>query len=362
MTVMKMILGATTALAMGTLSAQAGGIERSAFSPAFLFENGNYFEMAFGAVSPSVSGVALGVGSGDMASSYTTISGSLKYQITDEFAIGVIVDQPVGVDVAYPGGTGYFFDGSNAEVNSLQVSLLGHYRFSPNFSTYAGLRAVRTDGMVDNVNLGPTTGGLPIYDMTTSKETDYGYVLGVAYERPDIALRVSLTYISEVTHDFAATDNLPFPGAVGFSTTIPQGVNLDFQTGIAKDTLLFGSIRWRDWSEFTIAPRGGLVPLSTDNKDTVTYSLGLGRRFNESFSGLVSVAHEGAGGGTVGNLGPTDGFTSLTLAGIYTAPSGMKVTVGASYGWIGDATTSGIGGQFTDNNFVGVGVRVGYSF
>lgn len=356
MAVMKKILGATTALVVGTLSAQAGGIERATFNPAFLFENGNYFEVAFGSVSPSVSGVALGVASGDMASSYNTISGSVKYQITDEFAIGVVVDQPVGVDVAYPGGTGYFFSTSTAEVNSLQVSVLGHYRFSPNFSAYGGVRAVRTDGMVDNVNLG----GGPIYDMSTSTETDYGYVVGVAYERPDIALRVALSYVSEVTHDFTASDSFG-PGA-GFATTLPQSVNLDFQTGVAADTLVFGSIRWRDWSEFTIAPRGGAIPLSTDNKDTVSYTLGVGRKFSDSFSGLASIGYEGAGGGAVGNLGPTDGYRSLTLAGIYTAPTGMKVTVGASYGWLGDATTSGIGGRFTDNNFVGVGVRVGYSF
>lgn len=356
MAVMKKILGATTALVVGTLSAQAGGIERTTFNPAFLFENGNYFEVAFGSVSPSVSGVALGVSSGDMASSYNTISGSVKYQITDEFAIGVVVDQPVGVDVAYPGGTGYFFSTSSATVNSLQLSVLGHYRFSPNVSAYAGVRAVRTDGIVDNVNLG----GGPTYDMTTSTETDYGYVVGVAYERPDIALRVALSYVSEVTHDFTASDSLG-PGA-GFATTIPQSVNLDFQTGVAADTLVFGSIRWRDWSEFTIAPRGGAIPLSTDNKDTVSYTLGVGRKFSDSFSGLASVGYEGAGGGTVGNLGPTDGYRSLTLAGIYTAPTGMKVTVGASYGWVGDATTSTIGGRFTDNNFVGVGVRVGYSF
>lgn len=360
MAVMKRILGATTALVVGTLSAQAGGIERTGFNPAFLFENGNYFEVAFGSVSPSVSGVALGVNSGDMASTYSTISGAVKYQLTDEFALGVVIDQPVGVDVGYPGGTTYFFNTTSAEVNTLQVSVLGHYRFSPNFSAYGGLRAVRTDGMVDNVNLGATTGNLPTYDMSTSKELDYGYVVGVAYERPDIALRVSLSYISEVTHNFTASDS--FGAGAGFATTIPQGVNLDFQTGVAADTLVFGSIRWRDWSEFTIAPRGGTVPLSTDNKDTVSYTLGVGRKLSESFSALASVGYEGPGGGAVGNLGPTDGYKSLTLAGIYTAPTGMKVTVGASYGWLGDATTSGINGRFTDNNFVGVGVKIGYAF
>ncbi len=355
MRVMKKIFAATTALVVGTLSAQAGGIERSAFNPAFMYEQGNYFELSFGAVSPDVSGVALGASSGDMAKSYTTISGSVKYQITDEFALGIVVDQPVGVDVAYPGGTGYFFTTSSADVSALQLSVIGQYRFSPNLSVYGGLRAQRVEGTVDNVNLG----GGPVYDMTTSTEVDYGYVVGVAYERPDIALRVSLSYISEITHDFTATDS--FGAGADFSTTVPQGLNLDFQTGIAADTLLFGSVRWRDWSEFQIVPRG-TIALASNYEDTISYSLGVGRRFSDAFSASASVGYEPASGGLAGNLGPTDGYTSLTLAGVYTAPTGIKVTVGASYGWIGDATTSSIGGQFTDNNYVGVGVRVGYSF
>lgn len=359
MVMMRTLFGATTALAIGTLTAQAGGIERSAFTPAFLFEKGNYFEVTFGSVSPDISGTALGANSGDMAKSYTNLSASVKYQITEDFALGVVFDQPTGVDVAYPGGTGYFFTTSSATVSSHQLSLIGHYRFSPQFSVYGGLRAARAEGIVDNVNLGAATGNLPTYDMSTSTEVDYGYVVGVAYERPDIALRVALSYISEVTHDFTATDSFG-PGA-GFSTTVPQGVNLDFQTGIAADTLLFGSIRWRDWSEFSIKPRG-TIALAADYKDTTTYTLGVGRRFSDSFSGLASVTHEPAVGGTAGNLGPTDGYTSLTLAGIYTAPTGIKVTVGASYGEIGDATTSGINGRFTDNSFVGVGVKVGYNF
>lgn len=359
MAVIRTIFAATTALVVGTLSAQAGGIERSAFNPGFLFEAGNYFELSFGAVSPDVSGVALAANSGDMASSYTTISGSVKYQITDQFALGIVVDQPVGVDVAYPGGTGYFFSTSSAEVSALQLSVIGHYRFSPNFSVYGGLRSQRVEGTVDNVNLGAATGNLPTYDMTTSAEVDYGYVIGAAYERPDIALRVSLSYISEITHSFEASDS--FGAGAGFSSTVPQGLNLDFQTGIAADTLLFGSIRWRDWSEFQIVPRG-TIALAGNYEDTISYSLGVGRRFSDSFSASASVGYEPAAGGLSGNLGPTDGYKSLTLAAVYTMPTGMKMTVGASHGWIGDATTSGIGGQFTDNTFTAVGVRVGYSF
>ena len=34
----------------------------------------------------------------------------------------------------------------------------------------------------------------------------------------------------------------------------PQSVQLDFQTGVAPKTLVFGYVRWVDWSEFSISP------------------------------------------------------------------------------------------------------------
>jgi len=365
----KTIAGAAGALTLSTMAAQAGGIERSTFNPGFMFESGNYFEMTFGSVSPSVSGigptVVFGgpVASGDMAGSYTTASASLKQQVTDKLALGLIFDQPVGVNVAYPTGTNYFFNGANAEVTAEQLTLLGLYRLSENVSVYGGLRAQKAQGTVNDVRINVPPPGPPLfvaYDMQTQSDTAYGYVLGAAYERPEIALRIALSYVSEMTHDFQATDNLG-PGNVDFSSTIPQSWNLDFQTGVAANTLVFGSIRWREWSQFNIIPRG-VIELSSDNTDTVTYSLGVGRKFSDTFSGSLSVGHEAGAGLPVGNLGPTDGYTSVTLAGVYTSPNGIKVTVGASRGWLGDATTSGIGGVFADNSFTGAGVRIGYSF
>lgn len=359
MSVIKSAFGATTALVLGTLSAQAGGIERNVFNPGFLFQSGNWVELSFGVVSPDVSGGIGPLQSGDMVETYSTFSGAIKQQLTDSFALGLVVDQPTGVDVSYPTGTGYPFAGTTATINTVQVSVLGHYRFSERVSAYGGLRAERAKGDVVVTPLGP-------YRMSTNNDLAYGFVIGAAYEIPEIALRVSLSYVSDVTHDFAATDNLA-PTPADFSTTVPQSVNLDFQTGIAKDTLLFGSVRWRDWSEFRIVPRGA-VPLSVDNKDTITYSLGVGRKFSEAFSGSVSVGYEPKVGGVAGNLGPTDGYTSLTLAGVYTTPTGMKITVGGSYGWIGDATTDVNGAApgglttFADNNFTAFGVKVGWNF
>ncbi|GAB5436920.1 hypothetical protein [Falsiruegeria mediterranea] len=89
--------------------------------------------------------------------------------------------------------------------------------------------------------------------MTTDAPVDFGYALGVAWERPDIAARVSLTYSSAMEHTLLESESLnpPPPVPAGTLVTVPasstietpQSVNLDFQTGIAPDTLLFGSVR-----------------------------------------------------------------------------------------------------------------------
>jgi long-subunit fatty acid transport protein len=147
-------------------------------------------------------------------------------------------------------------------------------------------------------------------------------------------------------------------------------VNLEFQSGVAKDTLVFGSIRWVDWSNFRIAPNvystltGGGALVSYD-KDTITYSLGVGRRLNDNWAVSASVGYEKAGGGFSANLGPTDGKKSLTLAAVYTRDN-MKITGGVSYVKVGDAQTTLGGGipasNFTSNKAVGFGIKVGYSF
>ena len=74
------------------------------------------------------------------------------------------------------------------------------------------------------------------------------------------------------------------------------------------------------------------------------------------------LGYEKASGQTTGNLGPTDGFRSIALAGTYQATENVKVTLGVRYVDIGDATTRDIGGKFTGNSGWGAGVRVGVSF
>ncbi|MDB5660870.1 MAG: hypothetical protein JWS10_3485 [Cypionkella sp.] len=369
---MKHIITAVGALAMTTTLAQAGGVDRSGQSVASIFESGNYVEFSFGRVSPDVSGTSSanlgpfgGFSSGDMARGYNQIGMAVKTKLNDHWDLGVIFDQPFGAKVDYPSGTNYFAQGSTAELNASALTTVLKYRTDNNISIFGGLRYELMDAKASV----PFVAG---YVVDSDQSSGLGYLVGVAYEKPEIALRVALTYNSKISHDFNTVESSLLTGGfdVDGKTTVdsPQSVNLEFQSGVAKDTLVFGSVRWVDWSEFVIDPTNypPADPLVFYNSDTVTYTLGVGRQFNENWSGSVAIAFEDQSGGFASNLGPHDGRTSITLGAAYTTANKLKISGGVSYIRIGDAKTTlddvNAASDFSDNSAVGVGMRISYAF
>ncbi|MEX3315551.1 OmpP1/FadL family transporter [Sulfitobacter sp. PS-8MA] len=369
---------AIPALLASTAMVQAGGIDRSGQSINALFESGRYAEFTFGAISPDTSGTAVaalgGFDSGDMTSSYMQFGAAYKADINDRLSYAVIYDQPFGADVDYPTGTNYYAQGSQADLDSHALTGLLRYKMPNNFSVHGGIRiqTIEATAAVPFVtgSAGPFAGAP--YRVDGDRDTGVGYALGFAYEKPEIAMRVSLTYNSKIKHDVDTTENSVLGGPNRSTTDIetPQSVNLEFQTGIAADTLLFGGVRWVDWSDFDISPAnygtltGGGSLVSYDD-DVFTYSLGVGRRLSDTWSVSASVGYEKSNGGFASNLGPTDGNKSLALAAVYTRDN-MKITSGIRYVNIGDAQTAIPGAapaaNFEDNDAVAFGVKVGFTF
>ncbi|WP_347313555.1 outer membrane protein transport protein [Defluviimonas sp. SAOS-178_SWC] len=362
------VLLAAGALTMGATSSFAGGLERSAQSAAILFETGKYAEFSIGNVAPDVTGNLAGVfNSGNMLGSYTTFSLGYKQPLGDNLDLAVILDQPIGADVDYPTSATYPLAGTTAQLDSMAVTGLVRYKMPSNVSVFGGVRLEYVEGTV-NIRTAPPVGPIPVsYTLQTDRDYQAGYIVGIAWEKPEIAARIALTYNSAITHslEMRESSTVTPSSVIRQDVEIPQSVNLEFQTGIAADTLLFGSVRWVDWTAFVIDPPIYNAvypprPLVSYNSDRVTYNLGIGRKFNESWSGAVLVSHEPSNGDITGNLGPTDGYTSVGLAATYTY-NNMKITGGVRYIEIGGATTT-LGAQFKDNSGIGAGVRIAYSF
>ena len=363
------ILGASAALVLAAGPALAGGIERSPQSIAPIFEPGRYLEIGLSHVNPTVSGHDLipgSPGTGDVANSYTAWSLAYKQDLTPNLSAAILVDTPFGADTLYPLGQSVMLGGTRAKVDTTSVTGILRWRGDNGFGVHGGVRMLRSKASVDlsGMAYGPFNG----YSVQFDRDTGWGWLAGISYEVPDIAARVALTYSSSIKHDFTTTQNIP-PGTPTSTTEVrtPRSWNLDFQTGIAEGTLLFGSVRWVKWSEFRVDPQPftdlvgeGLVDL----EDSTTLTLGIGRKFTEEWSGSASFTYEKRGKDLVSPLAPISGRRGITLAAIHTRDN-IKLTTGINYTWLGDAkaeTADTARAQMRDNHALSVGMRLGISF
>lgn len=385
------VLGASVAALCAT-GAVAGGIERTSNNYGLLFEDGNQVELTFSHVAPDVSGdypAALGGGStGDMAGDYTSTGVAYKGDINDRLSFGLFFNSGYGANSTYREG---FYTGLTAEWDSNQTAVILKYQASDRVSVYGGVRYVESSAdiaipgqMIRGrvAEEAAAVGGLPAaqaimalpvesfaFTATGEKDGQFGYVLGAAYEIPDIALRVGLTWESSVTHEFDTTENIAFFGVADATSTteteMPQSVSLDFQTGVAKDTLVFGKIKWSEWSEWEVRTeayeaftRGDAITGYDD--DVITWQLGVGRRFSDSFSGFARVTYEKSNDGIASRLSPTDGRISLGLGGTYTDGI-MTIRGGVEFAKLGDAEDAS-GVEFEDNTLMGLGAAMTFAF
>lgn len=158
----------------------------------------------------------------------------------------------------------------------------------------------------------------------------------------------------------------------------PQSVNLDFQTGIMADTLLFANLRWVDWQSFAIRPTlfgqatGLLVPGGVDiinyDKDQWSGTIGVGRKLNPNVSVSLAAGYDTGAGNPITPLGPTEGFKSLGL-GVRITPTytpNAELSLGYRYLWLGDAqarlSSGAIAGNFEDNTAQAFGIRMAYRY
>ena len=382
---MKRILLTTAAFGLAAGMAQAGGVDRSGQGIGIIFEQGNYAELSFGMINPDVSGTDVaGFDTQSVAGNHTLPGIAFKYDLSDQFSVALIYGQDYGADVYYPtaaAGGSPVLGGTSAVLDSDVVTGILRYKFNDNFSVHGGVRASKASGEVTLAGLAydpPGPVNLSGYNVTFDDAWGTGYLVGGAYERPEIALRVALTYFSKVTHDLdtaetfaSALPGVPAGVALPSVTSVdtPQAVNLDFQSGVAANTLAFGSIRWVDWSSFQIDPQvftaatgGGLVSL----EDTTTYTLGVGRKFNDNWSGSIFATYEPKGDPLVSPLAPTNGYKGIGVGVVYTQEK-MKITMGARYLDLGDAqpetgTPDTARANMTGNHAIALGVKVGFNF
>lgn len=394
---MKKYLGTFAIVALAPAMSAALGLDRSGSPVDLLFEDGNYAELGFGRVFPSVDGndeaVFGGQSSGNVGLNFSQADAGVKYDYNQQLSFALTFDQPYGTDVEYPDGIpgedgSLALGGTRAIVDSRAITALARYKINESFSVHGGIRyqELQADVTLGGAAYGPAA--LPTlngYRAQFDSDGDFGFLLGAAYERPDIALRVAMTYFSGTTHRLPTTEtvqginvSLLNPALSPTSTTsvdTPETLTLDFQSGIAADTLLFGSIRYARYEDTLVSPTffdAAVDPAVngsslTDIDSTYALTLGVGRRFNDRLSGSVAFGYEPSRDELVSPLAPTNGQKYVSLGLSYDVTEQMNVSGGVRYVKLGDArpetgTPDTARASFTDNDVVAVGLRVGFSF
>nr|WP_309593321.1 outer membrane protein transport protein [Moraxella osloensis] len=240
-----------------------------------------------------------------------------------------------------------------------------------NIQIYGGPTIQRLEGDVHlRGNAYKTASG---YDANITRDTAYGWMAGIAYLKPEIALKAALTYRSEIDHDVTLTENFPALGAAGVGTneitiTMPKSVNLDFQTGINPTTLLTAKARWVPWSDFAIKPTiygkaSGLNLISYDD-DAWTAEVGLGKKLSPQLAISGAVGYDSGAGNPITSLGPVEGNWNVGLGAKYNLTPEWAVSGGVKYLMFGDAKAKlpdgSIVGDFQDNDGWVYGVRLSY--
>ena len=333
----------STAVAAASLSlissvAMAGGVDRSGMDTSIIMDEGNVVELTHVSVKPTVSGTyaaALGgTATGDVAPDYSMTNLAVKMDVSDTISIAIINDEPYGSDLNWTSGA---LSGTKATIGSNATTVIGSYKLDGGMSVFAGARDTKVD-----VEAGLVIPATINYAFAKASSSATGYLAGIGFAKPEIAMKVSLTYNAKVKHTITANETVnsnPVNGTTSFY--MPSSYNLDFQTGIAENTLLFGSIRRANWTETDVAPAGYKAALnksllSYDN-DSTNYNIGLGRKFNETWSGAVTYGWESAQAGTGSPTSPTNGNKKYGVGVTYNADE-FSATLAVQHVDIGDQT------------------------
>jgi len=392
---MRVYLLSTTGLLLSASIALAGGFELQTLDTSIMYSEGNQASISTAKIDASIKGVNPAIGaasSRDVVKDQTVTNIATKFNVGENLSFGLSTYRSGSIQL--DGGNG--LNGNiapTADVNLDSTAMMAIYNLNGNFSFLGGV----TQNNIGDGNV-TTLGG----SYAVSSTSKMGYLIGVAYSMPEIALRAELTYQPQTkfatTTAFAPSaavvcaqmapldcsdlanagtyaltnDAITAAGAASVTNlSLPDTIAFNFQTGIAKDTLLTASYRKSSWGKAQIniaAP----VAITTNFDDAVSYSLGIGRKFSDNLSGSITYSKEESTGSTSDSLfAVSDGSEAISI-GLQYKKDNMAISGGISQRKVGDMTVdpgfvapnplAGSTMNYSGNTVTAMGLKVSFSF
>ncbi len=298
-------------------SAHAGGWNRGEADTDILYEDGAYV-MRGGAVyvvphrkfdtvtvrtGPTTS-ATIDSGDDSFSKSYWIPSLAFKFQATENLGCALTYTQPFGADAEY----GYDAQRAAASWGNVPYGEKGfitnEYAATCDVSMDVGKGRIHFLGGVfvqdfsyTAVNEADNLGSTQYGTLRLEDDSAFGYRFGVGYDIPEYALRAQLMYRSQVDHEsnsgsFDVQDlGVLYYPASGYGS-LPQSVKLSLQTGVAPGWMVYGSVKWTDWSvmqALNYEINGGARQDVYNWQDGWTITAGVAHAFSEKFGGTINV-------------------------------------------------------------------------
>ena len=415
--------------------AQAGGWTAGTLDSGFMYSDGNTASISVADIDHNIKAKeAKGFGATnatdvDVVKDETRTTLSIKSDIGSGLSVGLTNFRSGSIQLQ--GGASEFKSWvPDAEASVDTTAIIAAYSVNENIDVLFGLSNDRlSDTTVTTMN-----GTYNIQGGSANRA-----VLGASYAIPDIALRVSATYMpsasltvgssfSETSRvatnplngqpiantsygDFAsfaakygaagaigaAGVALPATDVDGNAAVFPAGVPaqmilagtvqpaasydsevglpetliLDFQSGIAADKLLFGSIYHAKWGDAQIVSDTGsaATKISTKFEDSTKYTLGLGGKINDKLSISATYAQEdGTGALNSSPFTVSNGTKSIALGARYTEGN-MTISGGVNMTEVGGVKITSDGketgtfiAEYGTNRVTAFGLKIAFAF
>ena len=397
--------------------AQAGGWTAGTLETGFMYSDGNSASISVANIDHNIKAKeAKGFGATnatdvDVVKDETRTTLSIKFDIGNRLSVGLTNFRSGSIQLQ-GGASEYKSWVPDAEASFDTTAIMGTYSVNENIDLLFGLSNDRlSDTTVTTMN-----GTYNIQGGSANRA-----VLGASYAIPDIALRVSATYMPSASltvgssfsetslgatnplngqpiantsyGDFASfAAKYGVAGAIGASAGpeqailagtigdvasydskigLPETLILDFQTGIAADTLLFGSIYHAKWGDAQIVSDTGsaATKISTEFEDSTKYTLGIGRKINDKLSISATYAQEdGTGALNSSAFTVSNGTKSIALGARYTEGN-MTISGGVNMTEVGGVKITSDGketgtfiAEYGTNRVTAFGVKVAFAF
>ena len=323
----------------------------------FVLDSGNSISINRSTVSPKVSGTVGGatLNNGYKSVSNTQIEAKWDYNGT---MLGISTGSPYLIDLTY---TDAPLTGNGAKVTSNETAIVASRNLGNGMKVFGGLRLNQFKASIYT----PTAN----YNYELDTGTSTGFTVGAAYEVPQIMLRASIQYNSEIKHSKAkeieTLGTTTLPAFTPDDMIAPSSMIIKLRSALSPRMLAFANWRSSQYSKFKVTgENGGSLYDPTSGTD---YTLGVALKVNDQMNLVLGTARGQStddGTGYVGLLAPFKGSSSTILGGSFKVNDTVELNASYSTGTFGDgiANIGGVDAPFTDNKLsrVSIGTKINF--